>query len=154
MGITPDSALGSVFLVIVLLSAVGFVITALILIHLAQFAVVTDDIASPLAFRRSWIILRKYAGRIVGLAISLFILLLPLSIPSLIILTPAFFTFLANPRDPSPLLEATKNPVLKYLAPVNYTVSVIAETWTTAVWALAYKQLSSKLPASSRSKRQ
>jgi hypothetical protein len=154
IGITPNSTLGSAFLVGALLSTFGFVATALVLIYLAQFAVVIDSMASLLALRRSWIVLKKHAGRIVGLAVSLFILLLPLSIPSLIILTPAFLAFSANPRDPSPLLEATKNPVWKYLAPVNYAVSTITETWTTAVWALAYKQLSSNLPTSNRSKRQ
>jgi hypothetical protein len=119
-----------------------------IVAHFAQFAVVVDDLRVGDAFRRGWSVLQSNLGPIIILGVLLlvigFVAGLILLAPFVAIVAPAaVLAGVGGGRLDVFVIVAAAVAFLVYL-PIALLASGILQTWTTAVWTLAWKQFTAK----------
>lgn len=115
-----------------------------IVAHFAQYAVVLDDLRVIDAFSKGWAVLKANLGPIILIGVLLLVIGLVagllIAAPFLAIVIPAVIVGTAGgTRIDLVVWAALALAILIYL-PIALILAGILETWTTAVWTLAWKQ--------------
>jgi hypothetical protein len=115
-----------------------------IVAHFAQYAVVLNDMHVGDAFRKGWAVLQANLGPIVILGVLLIVIGFAAGIlamaPFLAFIVPvAVMSGIGGPRMDMSVIVLAAIGFLLYLA-VALLLSGVLETWSTAVWTLAWKQ--------------
>jgi len=122
-----------------------------IVAHFAQYAVVLDDLRVGDAFRKGWSVLQANFGPILILGVLVivigFVAGLLIFAPAIALALPAIALFmLGGGRLDVPVIVSAVVAFIIYL-PIALTLSGIVQTWTRAVWTLAWKYFSGAAPA-------
>ena len=114
-----------------------------IVAHFAQFAVVLDDLRVGAAFRKGWAVLQANLGPIVILGLMLivigFVAGLLIFAPFVAIALPAAVMLAVGGARLDVLVLASVAVAFLIYLPIALILSGILQTWTTAVWTLAWK---------------
>lgn len=140
--------------VVCLLAIVGVVLS--IIAYFGQIAAVVENLGVMDALRRAWAVITANVGQIVILGLILvvvsFFVSLVIGLPILLTIVPAVIAIAGFANESQAvayggLVFALACCVLYF--PVLLVLSGILQTWVTAAWTLAYKQLTRSGPSTS-----
>jgi hypothetical protein len=122
-----------------------------VVIWLGQIGVVVDDLGVVDGIKRGWELLKANIGPVVIVGVLLFVIGLAIGfvlvLPLVLIATPLFVAFMADPENPNMPLVIGSIVGFLCLLPFLWVLGGIINTWTYSVWTLTYRQITGNRPA-------